>query len=254
MESTFSSVRPESKSRFASAVFLYVFIGLLITGVVTAAMGFIFGHYFPIAYADPNNPSIIIVDPSTQPNLNVYLGLLAGSGVAYFILLIWILVVSFKNKGNLAVPFTLYAIVMGVLISSLTLFVRFEVIAISFGITCIAFGAMFCIGWFTKKDLSIIGMIASGLLIGGLLMALFNIIWMFVSPATFTIMNWVISYVFLAAIMLITIIDFARIKKIQESGEGTRNLALFCAFNLYVDFIYIFIRVLIIVSRFYNNK
>lgn len=253
MESSFSQVQPSSKSKFASAVFLYVFIGLLITAVVAAALGFIFTNVFPVAYVEQGSGQIV-VDPTTQANFNVYLGLMIGSGIAYIILMIWIMVATFRNKGNLAVPFTLYAIVMGVLISSFVLFIRIELIAISFGITCVVFGSMFCIGWFSKRDLSVIGMIASGLLLGGLLMCAFNLIWMFVSPKTFTVMNWVVSFVFLIAIMLITIIDVARIKHIQESGEGSRNLALYCAFNLYVDFIYIFLRVLAFVARIYNNK
>ena len=40
-------------------------------------------------------------------------------------------------------------------------------------------------------------------------------------------------------------------KRIAESGAATPNLALYCAFNLYVDFIYILIRVL---SFFMRNR
>lgn len=244
MENTFTSVRPDSKSKFAGAVFLYVFIGLAITAAVAAIMGFIFKYALPIEYSNSG-----FINPATQQNASTYFAVMGGATIAYFILLIWIMVGTFRGKGNMAIPFTLYAIVMGILISSFTLFVRVELIAISFGITCLIFGGLFSIGWFAKKDLSVFAMLAGGLVFGALLMSLFNIIWMFVSPATFNVMNWVISFILLIAIMLITIVDFSRIKKIEESGQGTKNLALFCAFSLYVDFIYIFIRVLIFVAR-----
>lgn len=249
MENTFSSVQPTSKSKFASVVFLYVFAGLAITAVVAAIMGFIFKFALPVEYSSSG-----FIDPAKQQNANIYFGIMIGAFIAYIILLIWIMVGTLKNKGNMVVPFTLYAIVMGVLISSFTLFVRIELIAISFGITCLIFGGLFCIGWFVKKDLSVMGMIAGGLIFGALLMSLFNIIWMFVSPATFSVMNWIISFVLLIAIMLITIVDFARIKQIEQNGEGSNNLALYCAFSLYVDFIYIFLRVLIFVARFSGRK
>ena len=35
-----------------------------------------------------------------------------------------------------------------------------------------------------------------------------------------------------------------RIRKIAEGGSGSNNLALYCALNLYSDFIVIFLRVL----------
>jgi len=54
--------------------------------------------------------------------------------------------------------------------------------------------------------------------------------------------------------MLITIFDVWRVKKIAQRGEQTNNVALFCAFNLYVDFIYIFIRVLSFVASIYGRR
>jgi len=248
MENTFSSVQPTSKSKFASAVFLYLFIGLAITAVVAAIMGYIFKFALPVDYSSSG-----FIDPAKQQNANIYFGIMIGAFIAYIILMIWIMCATFKNKGNLVVPFTLYAIVMGVLISSFTLFIRIELIAASFGITCLIFGALFLIGWFSKRDLSALALVGCGLIFGAMLMALFNLIWMFVSPATFNVMNWIISFVLLIAIMLITIVDFARIKQIEQSGEGSKNLALFCAFNLYVDFIYIFLRVLIFIARITNR-
>ena len=63
---------------------------------------------------------------------------------------------------------------------------------------------------------------------------------------------WIISLLAFAAMMFITIWDMWRIKQIAEQGAMNDNLALYCAFNLYVDFIYILIRILSLLAR--NRK
>ena len=65
---------------------------------------------------------------------------------------------------------------------------------------------------------------------------------------------WVISYGMFAAMLLITIFDINRVKRIADSGEQSNKTAVLCAFNLYVDFIYIFIRILSIVVRIYGRS
>lgn len=238
--STFKDVSVNNKTKFVSAVFLYMFIGIAITAAVSALVGFIFTSVFPIAYTS---------DPMRQTYSNVYLGLMIGSSILTIILMFWIMKVAFKGEGNLAIPFTIYAIVMGVLISSFTMFIPFQTIAISFGITCIAFLAMFLIGWFVKANFSVIAMIATGIILGAGLIALFNLIWSLISPRTFVVTYWIVSYAIFFAVMLITIVDIARVKSIAEHGEASSNVILYCAFTLYVDFIYIFIRILAIVAR-----
>ena len=42
---------------------------------------------------------------------------------------------------------------------------------------------------------------------------------------------------------------FAKVKEIAASGGAGSNVALLCALSLYVDFIYIFIRLLALVAR-----
>ena len=66
---------------------------------------------------------------------------------------------------------------------------------------------------------------------------------------------WIAEFVMFGAMLLITAIDMNNIKKIAMTTEGSStNVALFCAFNLYVDFIYIFIRVLYYVALFTSNR
>lgn len=239
--SALKNVRASDKTKFLSIVFLYMFIGLAITAAVAAIVGFIFTKVFPIQYG---------FDLASQNNANVYYGILIASSILTIVLMIWITSICFKGSGNLAIPFALYTIVMGVLISSFTIFVPFQTLAISFGITCLAFLAMFIVGWFVKSDFSVLGIVAAGLILGAGLIALFNLIWSLISPATFVVTYWIVSYAIFFAVMLITIIDVARIRQIAEKGDASSNIALYCAFTLYIDFIYIFIRIVSIVARY----
>lgn len=235
-----------SSSKFIGKVFLYTAGALLISAVVAAVIGIIFST----AIYRPDYEHIVLDAEKMKP----YIGLLIGSLIAYFPLIIWINVVSFRGKGNMVIPFVLYAIVMGVLISSFTMFVPIPVIAISFGITCVVFGLLSLIGLTAKRDISFLGLVALGILGGALLVALFNLIWSLVFPGSFQMLYWLVSYAIFFAMMLITIVDVYRIKRIAQAGAGSNNIALYCAFNLYVDFIYIFLRVLLIVARIFGKS
>lgn len=246
MEQSLKNVRVESGSKFIGMVFLYTFIALAITAVTAAIVGFVFSK------------AICPIDDYTvEVNFNLlkpYVYLLIGSAIAYIPLIIWIHLVSFRGRGRLDIPFVIYAIVMGVLISSFTMFVPFHLIAISFGITCVVFGILATIGLTVKKNLSFLGLVAGGIFLGAIIMSLFNLIWMWVSPTTFQNIYWLISYAIFFAMMLITIVDVYRVKQIAQHGEQSTNVAMYCAFNLYVDFIYMFIRILAIVIRIFGRN
>lgn len=247
MEQSLKNVRVESGSKFIGMVFLYTFIALAITAVVAAVIGFVFSS--AICPIDAYTYEIIDFD-----KLKPYVYLLIGSAIAYIPLIIWIHIVAFRGRGRLDIPFVLYAVVMGVLISSFTMFVPFHLIAISFGITCVVFGILATIGLTAKRDLSFLGLVAMGLFIGALFISLFNLIWMFAFPGSFNSLYWIVSFAIFLAMMLITIVDVYRVKQIAQRGEQSTNIALYCAFNLYVDFIYIFIRVLLIVMQVFGRS
>ena len=234
-----------SSSKFIGKVFLYTAIALAITAITAAIIGIIFSS----AISTPDYSTFTIDVDKIQP----YIYLLIGSVIAYIPLIIWIHIVGFRGRGRLDVPFVIYAIVMGVIISSFTMFVPIPVIAISFGITCVVFGLLSLIGLTAKKDLSFLGLVAMGIFFGAMFIALFNLIWSLFLPG-FQSLYWIVSYAIFFAMMLITIFDVWRVKKIAQRGEQTNNVALFCAFNLYVDFIYIFIRVLAIVASIYGRN
>ena len=236
-----------SSSKFIGKVFLYTAIALAITAVTAAILGIVFSRAFTqIDYSTFEIDTVLI-----RP----YLYLLIGAIIMYLPLIIWIHIICFRGRGRMDIPFVLYAIVMGVLVSSMTMFVPISLTAISFGITCVVFGVLSLIGLTAKRDLSFLGLVALGIFFGAILIALFNFIWSFFFPSSFQTIYWLISFAIFVAMMLITIFDVWRVKRLAQAGEQTNNVALYCAFNLYVDFIYIFIRILrLIVTIYARNR
>lgn len=216
-------------------VFLYMFIGLAITTVVAFTVGGI---------------NVAAINNGADENLvaSVYLGLLIASAISLFILMLIIQFVSLRGKHSILVPAILYATVMGVLLSSFALFIDWRILGTAFGITSGVFLLMTLIAWVTKGNLSPLLTLGMGLFIGALILSLVN--WLIGSE----MIMWIVSFVIFAAIMFITMFDIWNIKKIAEKGAMSNNLALYCAFTLYVDFIYILIRVIYFLLIIFASK
>ncbi|MCH5172380.1 MAG: Bax inhibitor-1 family protein [Erysipelotrichales bacterium] len=181
------------------------------------------------------------------------------SGEAYAVIMIASVLLMFvetfvmqyrviRNNKSLIFPFIVYSITMGVMLSTFVILVNPLFIALAFGITATLFGVMALYGYLVKRDLNIMGSLAFSLIIGAFIISMVNI---FIASDT---IDWIVSFVSFGAIMLFVSVDMWRIKKIAESGIGTSNLCLYCAFQLYIDFIYIFMRVISFFSRVSNNK
>ncbi len=220
--------------KFLGVVFFYMFIGLFITAGVSALLGLLFSNVWPIT--DYSNPEINTYYWS-------YMWVLIGASIAQIVLVIWISFAVLKSNKNMWIPYVLYSICMGVLISSFTIFIPFYILAISFGLTCLCFGSMALLGYFAKGNLNNIALVAIGLFVGAAFIGLFNLFFFIWFPAAYDIIYLIISFATFGAMMLITMYDVWKIKKFTERGETSNNIALYCAFNLYVDFIYIFVRI-----------
>ncbi len=233
-----------SGTKFLGVTFLYMFIDLLITALVATGVGFLFTKVIPIA----DSTQVV-----SDVNFPIYMGVMIGSFISLIIISIWFHISAIRGKHSLIAPFVLYAVVFGALCSSFTMFIDPITIGLAFLITCVAFGAMALIGFFAKGNLSFLGVIALGILFGAGLITITNLIWMFIFPAMFQMFYWIVEFAIFGAVMLITIFDVWNIKKTVERGEANNNLALFCAFNLYIDFINIFLRVLSFIVRLRDN-
>lgn len=240
--STSNKVRPsevtvQSGSKFIGATFLYMAIALLITFAVVGGLGAF------LRYA--------LVKESAE-DLTTFLYFFIGALVLYIPIMIWVHIAACRQGKTVGPAFFAYSIVMGVLISPIALY-DLWVLIISFGSTCLAFASMALIAWTTKKNLSSLAVIGLGLLIGGMILALVNLLLSFFWSG-FSFIYPLISVIFFVAIILLTIVDLKRVKDIANSGVATKNMAMLCALNLYVDFIYIFLRILRIVAVIFANR
>lgn len=233
--STAFDVKGRVSSKFLSIVFLYMFIGLAITAMVS--LGY---SYFLLA---PGGGQL------TDTMASVAIISAVVSIFATLIDQVVMSIVSAKTGRAPWVGYVLYAVFTGV-IGSLILLAGFDfgTIAEAFGITALVFLVMFLIGYFSPVNLNIFAFLAFGVLAGTIIASLGFGIWFLVSPSngTYILYNFLISLGIIVYAMLITGWDANNMAKIVEKGAANQNIALYCAFSFYTDFILIFIRVLYI--------
>ena len=180
------------------------------------------------------------------------LNLMNGGG--FLLLVVAELVIVFvsnrairKNNPVLAgVLFAIYSYINGVTLSVIFLAYSGTTIISAFAVTALTFGIMAVYGLVAKKDLTKIGNMLLMALIGILISSFVNII-IFRSSMFDTVIDAVVILVFIG----ITAYDTQRIKKsiAISNDNNVLCLSLNGAFQLYLDFINIFLRVLSILGR-----
>ena len=147
------------------------------------------------------------------------------------------------QKSTAQILYLLYAFFTGLTFSIIFLVFKMSSIIMVFGITSLAFGIMALIGTFTKMDLSKLGNI---LLMGLIAIILASIINIFINSQLFDLGLTIIGIVIF---MLYIAYDVAKIKRTMEYLEEDKA-AIICAFELYLDFINIFIKLI----RFFGKS
>ena len=204
-------------------VFGYMFLGLLISAL--SAIGV---YYLLLT-------GVI--------NLNSYGGITIISSIALIILVFVAQFYCLKNKTGGLVVYSLYALTMGILLSSFMIIYSISFLGYVFLCTAGSFGIMALYGLLTKRSTLSLGMFGVGALFGILTLSLVNI---FLQSEP---IYYLISYIGLAAMLAITAFDIQRAKQLANSGSLTEGLAIYMALQLYTDFIYIFIRLVSILAR-----
>ena len=239
-----------STSLNLSKVFLWMVLALGITGVVA--------FFLPdllILMANQFNWSEDVLG-------KVYLGLTIASAILMFPSVIFLSLKAWRpNTIWMSISFIAFSVFMGVLVSSAFMVVLanstssadfINTVGISFFITAGAFLLMALFGFITKKTLSILVSFIMSLSVGVIIISLVNF---FLQSA---LVYWITDFVIFGIIFVITAIDINRVKKIAEMGgfSSDTNLAIYCAYTLYVDFINIFLRVLyyVMVSKSRKDK
>ncbi len=143
-----------------------------------------------------------------------------------------------------------YAVLNGVLFSSIFLAYTETSIALTFFITAGTFAAMSIYGYVTNADLSRIGNIAMMALIGVIIASLVN---MFMQNET---LYWIISYVGVAIFVALIAYDTQKLKNMAIQGfdgEGgvvlEKKASIMGALTLYLDFINLFLFLLRLFGR-----
>lgn len=231
-------------------VFIWFGIGLLITGVIAFGLPNIFW------FASNENIDNYII---------AYYVMMTVAFVGIFPLSIMMSISTTlrNNKTFIKVTYILYTIFMGILVSGVMLTVLaltdvydisfINVVASAFLITAGLFVIMGLIGIFTKKINKAVPILIT-LVVGALILSLVNF---FLQVDWIT---WVVDFVLFIWILLVTAIDMHNVSKIAQRVDFKEesNLAIYLAYTLYVDFVYMFIRVvyyvLILYSRSSKNK
>lgn len=217
----------ESQRNFLSQVYLWMAMGLGLTGFVAWIMA--------------GNPSVV-VGLMRSPFLFVMLAIVQIGIVFWLSASIMNISVSTATMG-----FSIYATLNGVLFSSLFLVYTAGSIASTFFVTAGTFAAVSVYGYATKRDLTSIGSFCFMALIGIILASIVN--WFLKSP----MMYWLITYAGIAIFIGLTAYDTQQLKRIHESGSASgailQKLSLLGALKLYLDFINLFIMLLRVMGR-----
>lgn len=214
----------EKMSLFFSKVYLWMFIGLLISGVV--------------AYLTSVTSSMIyFVYKSFWLIILLELGVVIGFSF-----------LRKKVSPSLAkILFIIYSILSGLTLSSIFLVYKIGNIGFVFLSSALLFGLLAVYGYTTKEDLTSFGKLMPFGLIAVLIMSLINI---FVNNHTFSIIVSVISVV---VFLGLTAWDMKKLKEIYiyyENDEYELNkAAIYGALDLYLDFVNIFLDLLRLFGR-----
>lgn len=213
-------IETENKmSKFFSGVYLWMFIGLMISGGVA--------YYTSVsevmmAFVFKNILFIIIAELALVFILNF---------------------LRSKISPTVAkVLFALYSAVSGLTLSSVFLVYKIDSIVFVFLSSAVMFGLLALYGYTTKQDLSSFGKM---LIFGLLAVIVMSIINMFTQSSSFGI---VISIISIVIFLGLTAWDMQMLKHIynhyQCNEEELQKMTIYGALNLYLDFVNIFLELL----------
>ena len=209
------------KNNIYPKVFLWMFIGLLVT--------FLTGDY---TYTNKDSLELIY-------NKGLYwIFALVEIGLAIFLSAR----IHKMSSTTARITYLLYTFLTGLTFSSIFIVYKLESIMLVFLVASILFLVFALIGYFTKTDLTKIGTILMMMLLGVIICIVINI---FLGSETFDI---VISCISVIIFLGFIAYDIQKIKK-MENYLPEDNLAVIGAFELYLDFINVFLDLLRLFGR-----
>ena len=204
------------ENKIFSKIFMWMFIGLAIT--------------FGVGYYVSLNSNMLY---------NIFSGLYIFFVIAEIVLVIVLSARIKKLKPTTAkILFCAYAFLTGLTFSSIFVVYNMMSIMYVFGITSLIFAIFAGLGYYTKIDLTKIGIYLFMILLGIIICSIINI---FVGSAKF---DFALTVLCLVVFIIYIAYDIQIIKRNMYYIESEDNLAIYGALQLYLDFINVFIRLL----------
>lgn len=153
------------------------------------------------------------------------------------------------NAGVATALFIIYSAITGLTFSSLFIVFTFESIGQVFFITAGTFGLVSLYGYTTRRDLTSLGSLGIMALIGIILASVINFL------LRSDVLYWIISIIAIIVFIGLIAYDTQRIKRMAAGVLGSgddelqRKASINGALALYLDFINLFIRLLMIFGR-----
>ncbi len=217
----------ESLGQYTAKTFLWMCLGLLVTFAVSISL-YSSGMVYVI-FGMPNIQFVLLIAE---------------------VLLVIVLSACLRNMSVLVARamFLTYAVVNGVVFSTLFFAYYLESMVLIFGMTALYFGALAAYGYLTKTDLSRLRPI---LLFGAVFLLLFWVLSMFIN---LTALEQIVSLIGMGIFMAFTAYDTQKIKAFYNYYSGYPDMlekaSIFSALELYLDFVNLFLYLL----RFLGNK
>lgn len=209
--------------KIISKVFMWLFAGLAVT--------------FGVAYTVSTNDNMVY---------NLF-----SDGKYWIVFIVEIFVVIFLSARirkmstmTATVLYFLYSILTGLTLSAIFILYDLSSIIWIFAITALLLLVFAFVGYFTKLDLTKLGVFLTMALLAALLVYLVNI---FLGSSS---LDTVLSVVFIVIFIGYIGYDIQIIKRNMYMIENEDNLAVYGAFQLYLDFINIFLELL----RLFGNR
>lgn len=208
-------------NKIYTKVFAWLVIGLLVTFGVGYGLNVVFTNNLELAVKVFTGPAfwiIIIVE--------LVLAIALGAGLKKF------------NPIITKILYLIYTAITGLTFSTIFMYFEMGSIIFIFAVTAVIFALFAIIGSKLNIDLSKFGIYLLIALIGVVVVSIINIfigssqLQMFISAITILIFTLYIGY------------DIRKIKALLDTDIPEDNIAVYGAFQLYLDFINIFIRLL----------
>ncbi len=222
MEENISNQQPISENKIFGKTFFWMFLGLLGSAII-ACYTYYSGLFIDIVLGDYFNWLLIL---------------------ELVVVLVFSLLFRKMPPTLVGILYFVYAMINGVTLS--VIFAVFELTSIMyiFIISALIYGVLGLIGYNTKKDLTSWRPYLTVFLIAGIILSIINI---FMQNSTFELfLDWAILILFFG----ITIYDINKIKLLQQDPNiASEKIHIYCAMQLYLDFINIFLRILSIFGK-----